>query len=63
MSLFEEERPKKPAAHEVGADLSLLSVEELGKRVELLKSEILRVEAEMGRKAAGRRAADNLFRS
>jgi uncharacterized small protein (DUF1192 family) len=38
-------------------------VEELGKLVELLKSEILRVEAEMGRKAAGRRAADNLFRS
>ncbi|TDK39362.1 DUF1192 domain-containing protein [Rhizobium deserti] len=63
MSLFDNEQPKKPAAHEIGADLSLLSVEELGARVELLKSEILRLEAEMERKAAGRRAADSLFRS
>jgi uncharacterized small protein (DUF1192 family) len=63
MSFFEDDRPKKPAAHEIGADLSLLSVDELEARVALLKAEIVRLEAEAARKASGRKAAEGLFRS
>jgi uncharacterized small protein (DUF1192 family) len=63
MSFLDEERPKKPVAHEIGSDLSMLSVDELAARVSLLRSEIARLEAEMLTKAAGRRAADDLFRS
>ncbi|MEK1865261.1 MAG: DUF1192 domain-containing protein, partial [Rhizobium leguminosarum] len=48
---------------EIGADLSMLSVDELKARVELLKTEIARLEAEAGRKASGRQAAESFFRS
>lgn len=63
MSFFDEERPVKKLAHEIGADLSLLSVDELQMRIELLKAEILRLETESAKKASGRAAAENLFRS
>ncbi len=63
MSLFDDERPKKPSAHEIGSDLSLLSVDELKERIALLQGEIGRLEAEITRKSAGRTAAENLFRS
>lgn len=63
MSFLEDERPKKPTAHEIGADLSMLSVDELESRIRLLREEIARLEAEKDRKAAGRRAADSLFKS
>jgi uncharacterized small protein (DUF1192 family) len=29
MSLFDDDRPKKPSVHEIGSDVSLLSVDEL----------------------------------
>lgn len=63
MSFFDEERPQKKTAHEIGQDLSLLSVGELRERVELLKSEIARLEAESAKKTSGRAAAEGLFRS
>jgi uncharacterized small protein (DUF1192 family) len=63
MSLFDDDRPKKPTAHEIGSDLSLLSVDELKTRIALLQSEITRLESEMATKASGRQAAENLFRS
>jgi uncharacterized small protein (DUF1192 family) len=63
MSLFDDDRPKKPVAHEIGSDLSLLSVDELKNRIALLKDEIGRLESEMAKKASGRAAAENLFRS
>ena len=63
MSFFDEERPVKKTTHEIGADLSLLSVGELKERIELLKSEIARLEAESVRKASGRAAAEGLFRT
>lgn len=53
--------PRKPA-HEIGADLSLLSADELADRIALLKTEIERLEAERVRKAASRSAAESLFR-
>lgn len=62
MSLFEDDRPKKKIAHEIGSDLSLLSVDELAARIDLLKQEIARLEAERQKKDASRSAAENLFR-
>jgi len=63
MSFFDEERPQKKTAHEIGQDLSLLSVGELKERIELLTREIARLEAESAKKASGRAAAEGLFRS
>jgi Uncharacterized small protein containing a coiled-coil domain len=63
MTFFDEDRPKKPASHEIGSDLSALSVEDLAERIALLQGEIRRLEEERQKKDAGRRAADSLFRS
>lgn len=57
-----EELPKKKLVHELGQDLTLLSVGELGERVALLKEEIARLEAEMQRKQASKSAADAFFK-
>ena len=62
MSLFEDDRPKKKSSHELGADLSMLSVDELKVRIGLLKAEIERLEAEVAAKSSSRNAAEGLFR-
>jgi uncharacterized small protein (DUF1192 family) len=43
-------------------DLELYSVEELDERIESLRAEIARTEAQLGRKKAGREAADAFFK-
>jgi len=58
----DEDRPKKKTTHEVGQDLTLLSVEELALRVALLQEEIARLEADMKGKRASRAAADQFFK-
>lgn len=62
MSLFDDDHPLKKIAHEIGSDLSLLSVDELSARIELLKAEITRLESEKTKKGASRSAAESLFR-
>lgn len=62
MSLLDEDRPARKTVHEIGQDLSLLSVDELKLRIELLKAEIARLEAEAVAKGASRAAADSLFK-
>ena len=62
MSVFDEEAPRKKRVHEMGQDLSLLSVDELTERIGQLKEEIRRLEAERTAKGATRNAADALFR-
>lgn len=57
-----DELPKKKITHELGQDLALLSVAELGERVGLLKDEISRLEAEINRKRASKSAADTFFK-
>jgi len=57
-----DELPKKKMSHEIGQDLALLSVGELGERVGLLKEEIVRIEAEITRKNASKSAADLFFK-
>ena len=61
-AIDDDDRPKKKIAHEVGQDLSLLSVEELGLRVQFLHDEINRLEVDMAQKRAKRAAADQFFK-
>lgn len=61
--VFLDDEPRKPVrVHEIGQDLSLLSVGDLTERIEQLKAEIARLEAELADKGASRSAADALFR-
>ena len=62
MSIFEDEQEKKPVAHEIGSDLSLISVDELESRISLLQEEIKRLEAEISSKQDSKDAAESLFR-
>ena len=39
-AIDEDDKPKKKVVHDIGQDLTLLSVEELGLRVQLLHDEI-----------------------
>jgi uncharacterized small protein (DUF1192 family) len=57
-----DELPKKKITHDMGQDLSLLSVAELSERIALLKDEIARLEAEKARKHASKSAADTFFK-
>ena len=58
----DDDRPKKKITHEIGQDLSLLSVKELGERIEIMRAEIGRLEADIARKNATRSAADQFFK-
>jgi uncharacterized small protein (DUF1192 family) len=58
----DDDRPKKKTVHEIGQDLSLLSVGELNERVALLREEIARLEANMTSKQASKSAADQFFK-
>ena len=62
MALFDDEPRKKPKPHEIGQDLSLLSVGDLTERIGLLRTEIERLEAELGSKGVTKSAAEALFR-
>ena len=61
-ALDDEDRPKKKIVHDIGQDLTLLSVGELTERVALLKEEIARLEANMASKQAQKSAADQFFK-
>ncbi len=64
MSIFDEDLPQKQnTTHIIGADLTLLSVDELTARINFLSAEIERLEGEKEKKSAGRKAAENLFRT
>jgi uncharacterized small protein (DUF1192 family) len=61
MTLDDLSRPK-PKPHEIGQDLSLLSVAELAERIELLKTEIARLETAKAMKGGAKQAAESIFR-
>ena len=50
-AIDEDDKPKKKIAHEIGQDLSLLSVEELAARVQLMHDEIIAAGSGHGEKA------------
>ena len=61
-AIDDDDRPKKKIVHEIGQDLTLLSVGELTERIALLKEEIARLEANMASKQASKSAADLFFK-
>ena len=61
-AIDEDDRPKKKIAHEIGQDLTLLSVGELTERIALLNEEIARLEANMAAKRVSKSAADQFFK-
>jgi uncharacterized small protein (DUF1192 family) len=61
-AIDDDDRPKKKIAHEIGQELSLLSVKELDERIALLQSEIARLEADKIGKQASRQTADQFFK-
>ena len=60
--MFDDEPRKKPVSHEIGQDLSALSIEELEKRVALLKGEIIRLEDACAVKRASMSSAESFFK-
>ncbi len=58
----DDDRPKKKIAHEIGQDLTLLSVAELNARIEIMREEIVRLEADIKKKQSSRSAADQFFK-
>ena len=63
MAVFDEELPKKKkAGHELGEDLAALSVDELGERIALLRTEIARLEEAIAAKRASANVAESFFK-
>lgn len=58
----DDDRPKKKITHEIGQDLTLLSVGELNERIALMREEIARLEADIAKKQSSRSAADLFFK-
>jgi uncharacterized small protein (DUF1192 family) len=58
----DDDKPKKKVVHEIGQDLSLLSVAELQERIGLMQAEIARLEADIAKKQSTRSAADMFFK-
>lgn len=63
MARDDESEPRKTVSHQIGQDLSLLSVGELHERIALLLSEIERLKAAEASKRASRDAASSFFKS
>ena len=68
MAGFDEDNPfaaPRPVGphHEVGQNLDLLSAQELGERIGLLRAEIARLEAAIEARNATKQAASAFFKS
>lgn len=63
MASEDDDKPRKKVSHEIGQDLSLLSVDELGERIALLQAEIERLTQAMTKKRASKDAANSFFKS
>jgi uncharacterized small protein (DUF1192 family) len=63
MASEDDDRPRKKITHEIGQDVSLLSVEELSERIALLTAEIERLQQAATKKRASKDAANAFFKS
>ena len=62
MPIVDEEAPKKKPVHEIGEDLSKLSLFELADRIAMLKAEIARLEQAIATKKASADHAATFFK-
>ncbi|TCR70261.1 DUF1192 domain-containing protein [Bosea sp. BK604] len=63
MSIFsDDDRPAPKPLHQLGQDLSMLSLSEIDQRIEALNAEIERLKDMRTKKDASRSAADSFFR-
>jgi uncharacterized small protein (DUF1192 family) len=62
MAVFDDEPRKTPASHQIGQDLSALSLHELDERIAALQAEIKRLEEAKARKSASMSAASAFFK-
>jgi len=58
----DEDAPKKKRKHEIGEDLSTLSLDELAERIALLQAEIARIESAISAKKASADVAASFFK-
>ena len=63
MASEDDDKPRKKISHEIGQDVSLLSVEELTERIAFMHSEIERLQAAATKKRASKDAANSFFKS
>ena len=63
MTIEDDDRPRKKISHDIGQDLSLLSVEELNERIALLNAEIARLQEAATKKRASKDAANAFFKT
>jgi len=63
MPIEDDDRPRRKISHEIGQDLSLLSVEELSERIALLTTEADRLREAMAKKRASKDAASGFFKT
>lgn len=59
----DDNKPRKKISHEVGQDLSALSVGDVEERIALLAAEIERLKADAAKKRASRDAANAFFKT
>jgi uncharacterized small protein (DUF1192 family) len=63
MATEDDDKPRKKISHEIGQDLSLLSVGDVEDRIAMLAAEIERLKADASKKRASRDAANAFFKS
>ena len=63
MAVEEDDKPRKKITHEIGQDVSLLSVAELNERIALLTFEIERLQAAVAKRSASKDTANSFFKS
>lgn len=63
MSIDDDDRPRPKVTHQLGQDLSLLSLDDLNERVAALEAEIARLKVEAAKKRASKDAAASFFKS
>jgi uncharacterized small protein (DUF1192 family) len=63
MAIEDDDKPRRKISHDIGQDLSLLSVEELNERIALLTAEIERLKLAAAKKRASKEAANSIFKS
>lgn len=63
MTAEDDDKPRKKISHEIGQDLSLLSVGDVEDRIAMLAAEIERLKADAAKKRSSRDAANAFFKS